>query len=64
MLVYLFRADESSRSARAFWLLVQSIAQWFGSALYYFIVYRKQVRCLEDPKAADTPLPQTSNYWR
>lgn len=45
MLTYLLRLDHSSR--KVFWLLMFLATAWFGSALYFFTVYRKQVCSME-----------------
>jgi hypothetical protein len=42
MLAYLFRWDHSS--SKLLWITIFLLTASFGSSLYFFIVYRKQVR--------------------
>jgi uncharacterized membrane protein YfcA len=42
MLAYLFACDRSSR--KALWVLIFLLTACFGSSLYFFMVYRKQMR--------------------
>lgn len=39
---YWTRIDDSNRSAKRLWFLVLLIGFWWGSALYYFLVYLPQ----------------------
>ena len=43
MLAYLLKCDPSGRGWKAFWLFVFLVSCCFGSSLYFFAVYKKQV---------------------
>lgn len=43
MWFYWARVDRSRRSTKRFWFFVLLLAIWYGSCLYYFLVYRPQV---------------------
>ena len=43
MLIYMFLCDPSSGGRKTLWLLAFFFTAWFGSSLYFFLVYRKQV---------------------
>jgi hypothetical protein len=43
MMVFCARDDSSSVGVRIFWFIVFFTAAWFGSAVYFFRVYKKQV---------------------
>ena len=44
MMVFCAREDSSSIRIRIFWFVVFFTVAWFGSAAYFFKVYRKQVQ--------------------
>jgi hypothetical protein len=43
MLVHLFQRDGPSTRRRVLWLVAFFFTACFGSSLYYFVVYRRQV---------------------
>ena len=45
MLVYLFRWEDSS--SKLLWVTVFLLTAWFGSSLYFFVVYRRQMGKLD-----------------
>ncbi len=44
MLAFCLREDRSRVSAKILWFILFFTAAWFGSAVYFFRVYRRQVR--------------------
>jgi hypothetical protein len=42
MVAFCIRVDDSPVSAKIAWFILFFIAAWFGSAAYFFRVYRKQ----------------------
>jgi hypothetical protein len=44
MLAFCLREDHSPVGTKIFWLILFFVAAWFGSAAYFFMVYRKQVQ--------------------
>ncbi len=44
MMVFCFREDNSSTSAKVFWAVFGFFTAPFGAMVYFFSVYRKQVR--------------------
>jgi hypothetical protein len=43
MTAFLLLEDASSRRIRVLWLILFFVTAWFGSAAYFFTVYRRQV---------------------
>jgi hypothetical protein len=43
MLIYLFRHDSSPTRMKVLWLLAFFVTAWFGSSVYFWAVYRRQV---------------------
>jgi len=43
MLLYLFRCDRSSTRMKILWLFIFFLTAWFGSSLYFFVAYQRQV---------------------
>jgi hypothetical protein len=61
MTAFCLREDESSLTAKIFWFILFLVAAWFGSAAYFFRVYRSQVRFGSAPGGGQHgPAP----YWR
>ena len=48
MLLYLFRHDRSSAVKKLFWCGMIFCTACFGASLYYFVVYRRQVREIKE----------------
>jgi hypothetical protein len=44
MIAFCLREDKSSLAAKIFWFVLFFVAAWFGSAAYFFRVYRRQVQ--------------------
>lgn len=44
MVGFCLREDKSSVTAKTFWFVLFFLTAWFGSSIYFFRVYRKQVR--------------------
>ena len=44
MLIFCIREDRSTLGEKIFWFVVFFIAAWFGAAVYFFMVYRKEIR--------------------
>ena len=49
MITFCLREDDSRRSTKIFWLVLFFVIAWFGSAAYFFRVYRKQVQFASPP---------------
>jgi hypothetical protein len=49
MLAYLFTCDRSS--SKLGWMIVFFLTAWFGSSLYFFLVYERQLAAGKHPKA-------------
>jgi hypothetical protein len=49
MAEFCLRHDKSPTSDKVLWFIVFFATAWFGSALYFFIVYRKRARGLAWP---------------
>jgi hypothetical protein len=43
MLIYLFRYDTSATKTKILWLVLFLATAWFGSSIYFWAVYRRQV---------------------
>jgi hypothetical protein len=43
MLLHLLRCDRSSAMRKILWITVFFFTAWFGSSLYFFVVYRRHV---------------------
>lgn len=50
MLVYLFACDK--KSTKAWWLILFGITGWYGTAVYYLFVYRRQVGAAKSGQAS------------
>jgi hypothetical protein len=44
MVAFCVREDHSPASIKMFWFVFFFITAWFGAAVYFFSVYRKQVQ--------------------
>jgi hypothetical protein len=44
MIAFCLREDSSPLTARIFWVVLFFLTAWFGSAAYFFRVYRRQVQ--------------------
>jgi hypothetical protein len=51
MIAFCLREDQSSPAAKVFWFILFFVAAWFGSAAYFFRVYRRQVQLGNTPSA-------------
>lgn len=44
MMIFCFREDDSPLRTKIFWFFIFFVMAWFGSAAYFFRVYRRQVQ--------------------
>jgi hypothetical protein len=49
MLTFCFYEDDSSLRAKILWVFIFFVTAWFGSATYFFSVYRKQLQFASTP---------------
>ncbi len=49
MLTFCFCEDDSPLHAKALWVFIFFVTAWFGSAAYFFRVYRKQIHFASTP---------------
>jgi hypothetical protein len=49
MLTFCFCEDDSPLRAKILWVFLFFVAAWFGSAAYFFRVYRKQIQFASTP---------------